>query len=357
MQGLIKKSVFVLLVGALTLAGVAPAMAASPSPAPSPAASAPAAGLTVSTPAGTLPAQPGAIVDTWLRIGNAASTPISVTILPATVKLENNGASGFSRQEDPRFAGQITFSTTEASVPANGYIEVAVKVAIPKTLIPDIYVLGFLVTPEATGSSVRVVNQIGALIALDVPGSRDRKLVASWQNAPWIIFSDHPSLTFRAKSVGKSALQFTSEDAITGFAPLTPANKRNDPLLVPSGLYRDVTVNWVTPWGFGIDTVTTTLMYPQSQSGNAQLVLTKNVIVVKPIILIIAGGVLLLLVLFIIFRVQLRRRRRARALRAQEEALEAAKLLPEGVAPELPSRRAERESRGKTPKKSRRQRH
>lgn len=350
MQGLVRKSAFLLLVGAFTLAGVSPAFAA-PTPAPS---TPPAAGLTVSTPAGTLPAQPGTIVDTWLRIGNTAKTAISVTILPATVKLENNGVSGFSRQEDPRFAGQITFSTTQASVPANGYIQVDVKVAIPKTLIPDVYVLGFLVTPDATGSSVRVVNQIGALIAFDVPGSRDRKLIASWTDAPWIIFSDHPSLNFRAKSIGKSALQFTSENAINGFAPLTPADKRNDPLLLPSGLYRDVNVAWTVPWGFGIDTVSTTLMYPQSQSGNASILLKKTVIVITPLVLMIIGGTLLVLALLIVLLVgRSRRRKRRAAARGRHHTI----LMPtidvtDDTALELPSRRSQRA--GRASRKSRR---
>ena len=352
MQGLVKKFALVLLVGALTFAGVSPASAA-PTPTPTPSEPAPAAGLTVSTPAGTLPAQPGTVVETWLRIGNQATTPISVTILPATVKLENNGVSGFGRQEDPRFAGQITFSTTQTSIPANGYTEVAVKVAIPATLIPDIYVLGFLVTPDATGSSVRVVNEIGALIALDVPGSRDRKLTASWLSPPWILFSDHPSLTFRAKSVGKSALQFTSEDAITGFAPLTPANRRNDPLLLPSGLYRDVNVSWVVPWGFGVDTVAVTLLCPQSQSGNAQIVLTKTVIVVTPLVLIIIGSFLVLLTLVIILLVRRRRKRRTRELTDRLGAVPSTESLsildesmtaPNSLSPELRSRKADRKA-------------
>lgn len=300
-----------------------------------------------------------------MRIGNQASDPISVTILPATVKLQNNGASGFGRQEDPRFAGQITFSTTQTSVPANGYIEVAVKVAIPATLIPDIYVLGFLVTPDATGSSVRVVNEIGALIAFDVPGSRDRKLIASWTDPPWIIISDKPTLSFRAKSIGKSALQFTSEDTITGFAPVTPTNKRHDPLLLPSGLYRDITVSWQVPWGFGVDKVTTTLMYPQSQSGNAQIVLTQTVIVVTPLVLIIIGSILLLLALWITFLVLRRRRRRAKELKRRFGAVEPPEILSildgsmkaaESASPELRSRRADRKADRKKQRRERRER-
>lgn len=268
----------------------------------------PNAGLSVSTPDGTLTAPRGTTVETWLRIGNAAGTPLSITIAPATVNLKNNGVTGFTPKPDPRFAGRITLSQTSAIIPVGGYIQLDVKVAIPATIIPDVYVLGFLITPEATGTSVRIVNQIGSLIAFDVPGSRDRQLKAVFTDLPWIMFTNHPSLNIRTRSVGKSALQFTSQDNVSGFGMLDPKLTRNDPLLLPAGTSRDLTVSWDTPWGVGVNTISTTLLYPKTVSANAQVVLTHQVIVVKPLLAMIVGGVLLLIILTITSVILLRRR-------------------------------------------------
>lgn len=225
------------------------------------------------------------------------------------MNLGNDGVTGFTPEQDPRFTGKITLSQTQEVIPAGGYVELAVTVAIPAAIIPDIYVLGFLVTPEVTGTSVRIVNQIGALIAFDVPGSRDRTLTAWFVDVPWIMFTNHPSLTVRASSVGKSALQFTSEDTLSGFGAATPAGKRNDPRPVPAGTHRDLVVPWSIPWGIGVSEVTTTMLYPKSGSGNAQIVLTHQVIVIKPLVAYIAGALLLLLILLVIaLRIALRRK-------------------------------------------------
>ena len=271
-------------------------VAPTPTPTPSPTA-APQAGLSVSSPDGTLAAPAGTVVDTWLRIGNASSSPVAITIAPATVNLGNDGVTGFTPGIDPRFAGQITLSQTTALIPVGGYIQLAVKVAVPAAIIPDIYVLGFLVTPDATGTSVRIINQIGSIIAFDVPGSRDRHLTASFTSAPWIMFTNHPTLTIRASSVGKSALEFTSQDTLTGIGVESPVTTRNDPRLLPAGTHRDMTVPWNIPWGFGVNTITSTLLYPKTVSGNAQIVLTHQVIVIKPLLAIIVGAVLVLLAL------------------------------------------------------------
>lgn len=278
-----------------------------------------------------------------------------MTILPATVKLGNNGVSGFVNEPDPLFGNAVTFSTSNAIVPANGYIQVDLTVKIPKSITPDVYILGFLVTPKATGNSVRIVNQIGALISLDVPGVRDRRLAASFTNPPWIIFSDQPSLSFRAKSVGKSALEFTSEDSISGPTPVSPVDSRHDPLLLPAGLYRDVTVSWSVPWGFGVNTITTRLLYPKSQASNAEIVLTRTVVVITPLVLAIVGGILLIIALVTTFliRRRIKARRAARRLKVSTDSLDETPFPHESdliSSGEFPTRRMNREQQSQSPR-------
>ena len=241
--------VILTVVVALCTVFALPASAADPGPTP--------VALTVSTPADSLPAQPGQVVRTWLRIGNNGTSPLPVTIAPATVALGNNGATSLSPDVDPRFAGRITLSATTATIAADSFTEVQVAISVPTTLVPDTYVLGFLITPTVTGGTVQVVNQVGALIAIDLPGSRDRRLEATFLDPPRFAFTSHPSLTVRVRNIGRSALEFTSETTIDGFGTAVPANIRRKPVLLPAGRYRDVEVKWQPKLGAGINRVHT----------------------------------------------------------------------------------------------------
>lgn len=279
----------------LTVVGTLCAVLALALPASADPGTAPVA-LTVSTPADPLPAQPGQVVRTWLRIGNNGSTPLPVAIAPADVELADNGATRLSPHEDPRFAGRITLSSDKATVAANSFTEVQIAISVPTTLIPDTYVLGFLVTPTATAAgSVRVVNQVGALIAIDLPGSRDRRLQATFLNPPRFAFTSHPSLVVRARNTGRSALEFTSETTIDGFGTAIPDSIRRAPLLLPAGRYRDVELSWQPKLGVGIYRVHVRLVYHRTQAQTAEQSLAHTVVVLSPIALAVLGGGLIVI--------------------------------------------------------------
>ena len=268
--------------------------------------------LTVSTPADPVSTEPGQVVQTWLRVGNNGTHPLPVTIAPATVDLGNNGATSLSPNVDPRFAGHITLSTTTATVAAGSYTEVQVAISVPTTLIPDTYVLGFLVTPTVTGGSVQVVNQVGALITIDLPGSRDRRLEATFLDPPLFAFTSHPSLTVRVRNIGRSALEFSSETTIDGFGLAGPANIRRKALLLPAGRYRDVEITWESQLGAGTYRVDTRVVYHRTQAETAQQSLTHTVVVLSPAALAILGSLLVLIAAAVTLWLRRRRRRRQR---------------------------------------------
>ena len=258
--------------------------------------------LSVSTPAGALAGEPGGTVTTWIRVGNNGATALPITINPATMELGDNGSSTMNPGVDPRFLNSVTLETTAATVPASDYIEIPVSISIPTSLIPDIYLLGFLVTPAPGAGSVQVINQIGAFITIELPGSRDRRIQAAFDNAPRFVLSDNPTLTVRVDNVGKSALEFTSETTIDGFGTANPGNIRVAPELLPSGTFRDVEITWVAELGIGVFDVQTRLVHNLTQSETIGVELEHRVVVVSPvaltvmltILLILAAGVALL---------------------------------------------------------------
>lgn len=271
--------------------------------------------LTVSTPADPLPAQPGQVVRTWLRIGNNGTRPLPVTIAPATVVLGDNGATHLNPQADPRFTGRITLGATTATLAANSFTEVPVKISVPTTLVPDTYVLGFLITPTVTGGTVRVVNQVGALIAIELPGSRDRRLEATFLDPPRFAFSSHPSLVVRARNIGQSALEFTSETTIDGVGTAIPANIRRKPLLLPAGRYRDVEVKWQSQLGVGVHRVHVRLAYHRTQSETAEQSLSHTMVVLPPVALAVLASIVVATAAALTLWRRSHRRRRSRTLR------------------------------------------
>ena len=299
--------ILTVVVGALYTVLALPAMAAEPGTTP--------VALTVSTPADPLPAEPGQVVRTWLRIGNNGTSPLPVTIAPAAVALGDNGATSLSPNVDPRFADRITLSATDATVAADSFTEVQVAISVPATLVPDIYVLGFLITPSVTGGSVQVVNQVGALIAIDLPGSRDRRLEAAFLDPPRFAFTSHPSLTVRIRNIGRSALEFTGETTIDGFGTAVPANIRGKPVLLPAGRYRDVEIKWKSKLGAGIYSVHTRLVYHRTQAETAEQSLTHTVVVLSPSALAVLGGLLVAIAVAVAVGFRHRRRVRRRAQR------------------------------------------
>ena len=264
--------------------------------------------LSVSTPADSLAGEPGETVTSWVRVGNNGATALPITISPATIELGDNGATTMSPGVDPRFLNSVTLETTAATVPANDYIEISVSISIPTSLIPDIYLLGFLVTPAPGTGSVQVVNQIGAFISIELPGSRDRRIEAAFDNAPHFVLSDSPTLTVRVDNVGESALEFTSETTIDGFGTATPGNIRVEPKLLPSGTSRDVEITWVAELGIGVFDVHTRLVHNLTQSETTGVELEHKIVVVSPIVLTVMVTILLILAAGVVLLVRHRRR-------------------------------------------------
>jgi hypothetical protein len=198
-------------------------------------------------------------------------------------------------------------------IPAQSYRDVPLSIHIPK-LSPDLYFVGFLVTPVATeGGSISVINQIGSFLTLDVPGPRIR-LLTGHLHLPTFVLGSHASGSVRVTNLGHAAITMWGENDTTSAPGGVYVQERLGPSLLPAGRSRSIAVSGKPRWPVGIVTVTTRVTYPgRTESETQELVLTQRVIVVSPWALGAAGG---LLVLLLMVAWWWRRRRASRKRRA-----------------------------------------
>lgn len=265
--------------------------------------------LAVSVPADAVPLNPGETASVPIRVVNPGVAPVTVRIIGQGIEFGDNGTTRFTGRPDPLWAGRVTFPPGELVVPTQGYIDVSLTVHMPAHISPDLYYIGFLVTPVAEASGgVVVINQIGAFFAVDVPGARDRELAATLEVPGFslgpiqiggLLIGDEVDGTVTAHNVGPSSVQFFGENDATS-SPFggTPSQQRIARSLLPIGRSRSFHVS-ATP-GFLVDLVTmnVTLTYPgRTEASTKEIVLAKTMLVINPWVIIVACGLSILVLL------------------------------------------------------------
>ncbi len=199
------------------------------------------------------------------------------------------------------------------------YLDVPLTIHVPSRLKPDLYFIGFLVTPVASGSgSLQVINQIGSFLTVDVPGPRLRKLAAQFQ-LPGFVLGSHADGKLRISNIGAASLRFWGENdtkSWPGGGSVAQQN-RMQPSLLPAGRYRTFTVSQKPAWPVGIVTMTVHLEYPgRTEASILELTMTKQVLIVSPWVLVAIALVFLVLVWLLAWR--RRRRKRGAPLKPLE---------------------------------------
>lgn len=266
--------------------------------------------LSVTYPATPVQAAPGATATFQLRIGNTGHTPLAVTISPRKVVLAANGATSFAATPDPMFAGDIRIAPAHLTLKGRQEKAVTVTVHMPAQIRPDDYFLGFLVSPVVGSSVVRAVNDVGALVVVNVPGARSPRLSASFEHLPSIVWGTKVKAVIRARSTGISTLQFTTDTLVSGIVAPRPRVIMEPAHLLPPGLHWDVPVSWSSWLGLGRYTVRSTLVYNLTSQRTGDVVLTRTVIVIDPPWLLVPAAVIAVTVLLVWRR---RHRRHARS--------------------------------------------
>jgi len=297
------------LLGSATGLGLALTVLVS-TPSPAQAAPGPSADLFVTSPPDPIPATPGTVASTTLTVGNLGHDPLDVNIITESVQLLDNGHTRLVAGPDPRFVGRVSIVPNHLTLAGRSERQVQVSVNLPKGLKPDDYFLGFLISPVINSPSVAVVNDIGGLVVLSVPGPRDRKLTAKYIGLPWlhISLSTSASGIIRATSVGTSTVQFSTTIETNGW-PSPKSSYRTVPAhLLPPGLTRDIPVS-VSSWlGLGWYTIHTTLVYDRTDQSTGEVALSRTVIVLNPFWFLVVPAV----ILFWMWRRRRSRRTRSR---------------------------------------------
>jgi hypothetical protein len=265
--------------------------------------------LAVSVPPDPVAIKPGTSAKTLARISNPTNAPVKVTVVSRALSLGDNGKVAIEPGPDPRWSRLVDFPKGVLTIPAESYVDVPLSVRVPAHLQPNLYFVGFLVTPVVTASgSLQVINQIGSFVTIDVPGPRMRKLTALF-DVPSIVLGSKVSGMLRVANVGPAAVRFWGENDTTSVPGGSFEQQRLDPSLLPSQKSRYFSVTAKPAWLVGMVKMTVHVIYPgRTEATTKEMTFSKQVLVVSPVVP--AAGTLLLLAIAGLFWRSRRRRQR-----------------------------------------------
>lgn len=267
--------------------------------------------LAVSVPSQAASLSAGATGTIPIRVVNPGSTPVAVRITDRKVVFGDNGHVVIAGV-DPVWAGRVELPAGPITIAAASYRDVGLTVHMPTRINPDLYFLGFLVTPvHRVTSSLTYVNQIGSYVTVDVPGPRERVLTATL-DAPGFAFGGSFDATLHVRNVGKAAAVFWGENDTTATpGTSSPRQQRLDDSLLPIGRSRAITLSARSSFLVSSVTMRVHIFYPgRVPSVTTQIVVTKHVVVVQPAAFVLIGAILIAGAVWLVVR---RRRRRPRS--------------------------------------------
>ena len=272
--------------------------------------------LAVSVPADPVPLAPGKTSTIRIRVLNPGTRPVTVRITGRHVDLGDNGAVSIGTAPDPLWNGRIQFPGRTITIPAQNYVNVDLTVHMPEKLDPDLYFVGFLVSPVVTpNGQVQVVNEIGSFFTIDVPGPRVRKLTADMNlkrsifagiSIPGVVIGNRANGVLHVRNVGTTQVRFWGEVDSASAPGGGAGQERIDKSLIPRGHVRTFIVVGKPAWPIGFVTLTARIFYPgQTETSTQEIDLSKRVLVISP-------WVILAVVVLLVLLVWLWRRRRKR---------------------------------------------
>jgi hypothetical protein len=273
--------------------------------------------LAVSVPADPVPLAPGKTSTIRIRVLNPGTKPVTVRITGHHVDLGDNGAVSIGSGPDPLWNGRVQFPSRAMTIPAQNYVNVDLTVHMPEKLDPDLYFVGFLVSPVITpNGQVQVVNEIGSFFTIDVPGPRVRRLIADMNlkrsifagiSIPGIVIGNRANGVLHVRNDGTTQVRFWGEVDSASAPGGSAGQERIDKSLIPRGHVRTFIVVGKPAWPIGFVTLTARIFYPgQTEASSLEIDLSKRVLVISPWVVLAAFVLLVLLVWY------WRRRRRRR---------------------------------------------
>jgi len=318
------------LVAALAVALASPTAAAAPAPS---GGAETGRSLAVSVPPEPTAVRPGETTRIPIRVLNPGHRPVTATITGREVRLLDNGVVRVGAGPDPAWQDRVRFTPSLTTLPAQGYADVTIDVDVPATLDPDLHFVGFLVSPVQTSQGqVKVINEIGSFVTLDVPGPRSNRLQARLQ-VPGFTLGQEAEGRLTVRNLGRSAVRFWGENDTAAWPGSdTPHQQRFAKSLVPIGRSRSTRVVAAPDWWVGFVTMQVRIVYPATtQAATREIAVRKRVLVVDPWALVVLGGVIATAVAAWVRHTRRRRRRlaaRARRRGASRQSPNARRSAP-----------------------------
>jgi hypothetical protein len=273
--------------------------------------------LVVSVPADPAPLKAGTTGMIPIRVVNPGTTPETVRITGRAADFGDNGRVTITGR-DPLWQSRITLPASPITISPQRYRDIELTVHVPAHIVPDLYFIGFLVTPSRKpGGNLTYTNQVGSYVTIDVPGPRSRALSANLE-LPGFAFATNARGALHVHNVGKAAVVYWGENDTTA-APgsSAPRQARFDRSLLPIGRSRKIEVTAKPAFPIAIITVRIHLFYPgRTLASSKEIVLTKHVLVVQPAAAFVLGAILLAGSVWLARR----RRRRGHRRRAADRA-------------------------------------
>ena len=249
--------------------------------------------LAVSVPADPAPLRPGSTGTIPIRVVNPGTTPLAVRITGQGLHFGDDGHVAIGGR-DPLWDGRVEFPAAPVMIPADGYRNVGIVVHMPGRIDPDLYFVGFLVTPIPNPSnSVTYINQIGSYVTIDVPGPRDRALTADL-HLPSFAFTTRTHAQLNVHNVGTAAAIFWGESDTSSTPGSGGSPRRFDRSLLPRGRSRTILLDVKPSFLVAMVTIHVHIIYPgHTDATTTEIIVSKHVLVVEPAAIVILVALLL----------------------------------------------------------------
>jgi hypothetical protein len=275
-------------------------------PSPTPGLNGPRS-IAVSVPPDPITLHPGESAAIPIRVLNPGTSPVVVTVKSEEITLGDNGTTSFTGKPDPLWAGRTAFPPGDITIPAQRFVDLTVTVHMPTQIGPDLYYIGFLVSPvPQVSGEVVVINQIGAFLTINVPGPRVRALSADLSTIGFnwgpihintLVIGDRVDGKLTVRNIGPSSVLFYGENDVTS-SPITgsPSQQRISKSLLPIGRSRWFAVAAQPAFPIDFVTMSDVVAYPdRSGTGTLQIVRTRTVLVISPWVVVVVCALLALL--------------------------------------------------------------
>ncbi len=261
--------------------------------------------IAVSVPSVPTEVRPGETSKIRVRVVNPGSPSVTVTVTGRGLEFGDDGKVNVTAAPDPQWAGRIDFPARDITVPAGSFDDVFLTVRMPMHIAPDLYFIGFVVSPVPSAlGKVVLINQIGAFVTIDVPGPRDRTLsaqlhVPGFRLGPIQLSSvtvgSQTAGEVRVHNVGTAQVQFWGWNETRASFGRGAHQQRIDKLLLPTGRARSFAITGKPAWPIDFVAMKVYLIYPdKTETATKQIVLTKRVLVVNPWVLVAIGALTVL---------------------------------------------------------------